>query len=179
MKQAERQAVLLSLIARLRERGSWCGETHIQKDTFFLQEGCDVPVEFNYIMYKHGPYSFDLNDELTAMRADGLLTVVPAEPYGAHLYPSEMAPTFLARFRNTVGRHAAAVERVARHMATKNVKELERSATALYVLRSQPAATTDVLAAEINRLKPHMSIAEATVALAEVRQFIDLAQSPA
>lgn len=66
MKRLQRDAVILSLIENLRAKGSWCGETHIQKATYFVQELLRVPLEFEFVLYKHGPYSFDLSDELTA-----------------------------------------------------------------------------------------------------------------
>ena len=69
MERLQRAAVLLSLIEQLKDRGSWCGDTHIQKTTYFLQELLKVPLGFEFILYKHGPYSFDLEDEITALRA--------------------------------------------------------------------------------------------------------------
>jgi hypothetical protein len=74
MKRQKRDAILLELIDKLERRGSWCGETHIQKATFFLQEMLRVPMDFGFILYKHGPFSFELRDELTAMRADNYIT---------------------------------------------------------------------------------------------------------
>jgi hypothetical protein len=35
---SSRCALIVDLIKRLRERGSWCGETHIQKAMFILQD---------------------------------------------------------------------------------------------------------------------------------------------
>ncbi len=35
MKRLQRDAVILSLIENLRAKGSWCGETHIQKSNIF------------------------------------------------------------------------------------------------------------------------------------------------
>lgn len=171
MTRVQRQAVFLSLIDALRRHGSWCGETHIQKTAYFLQEASGVPLDFNFILYKHGPYSFDLNDELTALRADQLLVVQPADPYGAHLYPGPEATAFLARFPITINRHAAAVKTVAEEFGKRTVAELERLATALYVLRSLPTATDDEQAVQINKFKPHVTIPEARAALAAVRGF--------
>ena len=39
-----------------------------QKAVYFLQEIFDVPTGIEYILYKHGPYSFDLTADLTALR---------------------------------------------------------------------------------------------------------------
>ncbi len=80
--QKQRFTLLLHMIGRLIEKGSWFGETHIQKCIYFLQEYYHVPSGYEYILYKHGPFSFELRDELTVMRADGLLSLIPRPPYG-------------------------------------------------------------------------------------------------
>ena len=82
MDRLRRAALLTRLIELLRKKGSWCGETHIQKSTFFVQNLMKVPLSFDFILYKHGPFSFDLRDELTGLRADGLIRLEPQWPYG-------------------------------------------------------------------------------------------------
>ena len=77
-----RWSILLELISELKKEVSWCGETHIQKSTFFLEEMLNVPLELDFIMYKYGPYSFELNDDLTALRAYHYLFIIPQDPYG-------------------------------------------------------------------------------------------------
>lgn len=51
MKRLQRDAVILSLIENLRSKGSWCGETHIQKATYFIQELLRVPLEFGSVTF--------------------------------------------------------------------------------------------------------------------------------
>jgi hypothetical protein len=60
MNRLQRAVVLLSLLERLKERGSWCGETHLQKSAYFLQDMLSAPLGFDFILYKHGPFAFDL-----------------------------------------------------------------------------------------------------------------------
>ena len=171
MTRRQRQVVLLALIQRLREKGSWCGETHVQKSAYFLQELLTVPLDFNMIFYKHGPYSFDLSDEITALRGDFLLSVQSREPYGRRLLPTEHAQRLLERFPKTVQAHDPAVRFVADRLGPKNVAELERLATALYVYRERPDASRESQAREINRLKPHVSHEEAIAALKTVEHM--------
>jgi hypothetical protein len=57
MEDNTRQVVLLSLLETMGARGSWCGETHVQKCTYFLQEALDVPLGLSFVLYKHGPFS--------------------------------------------------------------------------------------------------------------------------
>jgi hypothetical protein len=63
MERLQRASILLTLNEELRRAGSWAGETHMQKATYFLQELTRIPLEFDFVLYKHGPFSFDLRDE--------------------------------------------------------------------------------------------------------------------
>ncbi len=73
MNRLQRAVVLLTMLDALKRRGSWCGETHLQKSVYFLVELCAVPLGYSFVLYRHGPYSFELSDEITALRADMLL----------------------------------------------------------------------------------------------------------
>jgi uncharacterized protein YwgA len=171
MNPAQRQAVLLALIRALKAERSWCGETHIQKTVYFLQTALGVDLGFPYILYKYGPFSFDLNDELTALRANLLLDVKPEEPYGSHLYPSAHAERYLARFPRTLGTHLPALERVAALLGAKSVTDLERVTTMLYATRERQNATDDELIERVREIKPHITHDEARDALRFVREL--------
>ena len=82
MDRLEKATILLTLIEKLKAKGSWGGETHIQKAAYLLQDILNVDTGFDFILYKHGSYSFELTDELKAMRADGFLSLESAPPYG-------------------------------------------------------------------------------------------------
>jgi uncharacterized protein YwgA len=177
MNETQKNVVLLSFIELMRAKGSWCGETHVQKGTYFFQELVGVPLEFAFILYKHGPYSFDLKDQIAALRADLLLTVVSRDPYGPSIILGENSPPLLERFPKTRERFHTQAEFVASHFASRRVAELERLATALFVTRNDlPDGTPEARAARINKLKPHVSIEEAHDAVKEVDRFIVKAQ---
>jgi uncharacterized protein YwgA len=171
MNGLQRASILLSLVENLRERGSWCGETHIQKSTYFLQELLEVPLEFEFILYKHGPFSFDLSDEITAMRADALLRLQPQpHPYGPSLIPDEGTESIKKRFAKTQKKYARKVEFVADKLRNSGVANLERYATALYVIQeSNRTSDAESRASRIHDLKPHISIEEGREAL----RFVD------
>ena len=65
MERLQKAAILTELADQLRREGSWCGHTHMQKATYFLQDLLEVPTGYEFILYKHGPYSFDLSEEMT------------------------------------------------------------------------------------------------------------------
>ena len=90
MKRLQRAAVLVDLADRLREKGSWCGETHLQKATFFFQQLFEPDLGFNFVLYRYGPFSSELREELSSMRADGLLRLkAQPYPYGPTLEPTD------------------------------------------------------------------------------------------
>jgi hypothetical protein len=93
MKRLQRESVIIELADQLRAYGSWCGETNIQKATYFLQTLFDPELEFDFILHRHGPFSFELRDELLSMRGDGLLKLEPANPYGPRIKPTDTGST--------------------------------------------------------------------------------------
>jgi hypothetical protein len=178
MERSQRTAVLLSLIAQLQSRGSWCGETHIQKTAYFLQELLGVPLAFDFVLYIHGPVSFDLADEITAMQCDQLLGVVVRDPlFEPRLLPSQTSQNFLARFPLTRQRYEHPIRFVAERLARKNVAELERLATALFVSRMPDApADPTARALKISQLKPHIQPEQARAAVLVVDRMSEEAK---
>jgi hypothetical protein len=136
MDRLERAAIVLALVQKLQQYHSWCGETHIQKSTYFLKELTQMPLDYDFILYKHGPYSFGLTDELTAMRADAMLRIkAQPYPYGPGLVPGNTSQEVMELYPETTAAYAAAVEFVARNFGNKGIAELERLSTALFVTR--------------------------------------------
>ena len=167
MKKMQRDAVLLSLIKEMKANGSWCGETHIQKAAYFLQELLHVPMSFEFILYKHGPYSFDLSDEVTAMRADSLIVYKTRLPYGPSLFPTKEGQEFLNRYPKTQSKYYDKIKFIAEKIGNMGVADLERLATALYVTLNEnlPGKSREI---RITELKPHIKIDEANEAVKSI-----------
>jgi hypothetical protein len=173
MTDMQKDVVLLCFINRLKEQGSWCGETHIQKGTYLFQEVLGVPLGFQFILYKHGPYSFDLKDGLTALMADNLLDVKPRPPYGPGLLPGENSQALLGRFPRTSRQYQPQAEFVARRVASYDVKALERLATDVFVTREElPNGTVEQRAAKLHELKPHIPLELAHDAIVQADKLI-------
>ena len=165
MKRLKRSAIVLSLIERLREKGSWCGETHIQKTTYFLQKLLKVPLKFKFILYKHGPYSFDLSDELMAMRADMIVKLKSQQPYGPSIVPGPTSEQLKRLFPKTLLKYESKVCFIANQLADYGVADLERIATAFFIANESGISAPQQIAAKINKIKPHISTEQATHAL--------------
>jgi uncharacterized protein YwgA len=168
MKRLEKASLIVSFIETLCNKGSWCGETHIQKSMYFLQHLTNVPMEFEFILYKHGPFSFDLRDELTALRVDGVLELNIRPPYGPGLLPTQNGKRIRDHFSQTVQKYLKQMEFVAHYLGPKSVVELERIGTALFVTLKTVIQDQQTRANEINGLKSHIPIDTALAAVQEV-----------
>jgi uncharacterized protein YwgA len=173
MKRLQRAAVMLSLVDKLREKGSWCGETHIQKGAYLLQEMLAVPLEVEFVLYKHGPYSFDLNDQLSWLKADGILVeeIMPY-PYGPKIGPGKLAEQVLSMHPKTNALYDAQLQFIADNLGDSKVVVLERIATALYVTKELEGADIETRARRLTELKPHVAVEDAEEAVATVDRMI-------
>ena len=172
MNERERRALVCRLVKEMGQTDSWAAETHIQKCVYFLQEMLDVPAGYDYILYKHGPYSFDLRRELAVMRSRLQLDLNPRYPYG---------PSFILGVRGElslglVAKYSDAVKFVANELSIRTAGNLERVSTALYVRVKNPELTDVEAAQQVNKLKPHVSIAQATEAVTETHRLREVAR---
>ena len=173
MEQTERAAIVLELMGALRSRGSWCGETHVQKCVYLIQEGLKVPSKFEFVLYKYGPYSFELHDLLGEMRADLLLDrETRPDPYGPTLKPSASGANLLRRLESTTGPYRAAIALVAEEFGGRGVSDLERIGTAMYVTR-EGGSDAGERASRVVALKPHVGYEAALTAVQEVDRLLD------
>jgi len=171
MNRTRRGVLLAELIDRMKSNGSWCGETHLQKAIYIAQALAGLKTGYKFILYKHGPFSFDLRDELTALRADEVLFLQPRGSYGPTYETTERACNWKERYPRTLAEYSRGIEFAATAIGDKGVTELERLATALYVRlkqsEQQGGMTVEEAAARITALKPHISVQDADCAVRE------------
>jgi hypothetical protein len=177
MDRLRKAALLTRLIEQLRERGSWCGETHVQKATLFLQDLMRVPLGFDFILYKHGPFSFDLRDELTSMRADELIKLEPRWGYGPRIATTDRSKYIQGLYLKTLERYDERISSITDKLGDKGVADLERLATALYVTQHLGRGhSEDERATTLTKLKPHIAREDALAAITEVDGMIEQLQ---
>ncbi|HEV2522466.1 MAG TPA: hypothetical protein VGT24_08800 [Candidatus Acidoferrales bacterium] len=177
MDRLKKTALLTALAENLRKKGSWCGETHLQKATYFLQELERVPVGFDFILYKHGPFSFELRDTLTGMRADGLFDLHQQWPYGPTLIPTEKSKLLRQQYSKTLQKYKKQLNFVSDQLGRQNVSELEKLATALYIRIEMTSKSETQRAKYLHSLKPHVSLDDSLEAVKTVDGFVKLAKS--
>lgn len=170
MNSARRTAIMTRLASELGKRGNWCGETHLQKATYFLQHLFGINLGFEFIIYLHGPYSFELRDYLTGMRADDYLSVeLQPYPYGPSLVPTARAES-LAQRSHAAAQAEEAIRTLAEWLGVRSVAELERLSTAFYVSVTK-GGTAEDWARRTHELKPHVSLEQALAAAREIAAF--------
>ena len=167
LNQVERRELVCHLVDSMRKHDSWAGETHIQKCVMFLQKLMDVPTGYQFVLYLHGPFSFDLRSELALMRARLQLDIEPNPSYG---------PSFTLGQRGQLAIESPtgyenAIDAIAREVSVKDTRALERLSTAFFLMDEHPAQSTRETAEEINRLKPHVSIEQALRAIEEAEDL--------
>ena len=111
------------------------------------------------MLYKHGPFSFDLSDELTSLRADRVFDQeVQQYPYGPKLKPGSLADRIKETYPSTIDKYDQAVTFVADHLGDSGVAALERLATALYVTKEGKSGEgINDRADRLREIKPHVS----------------------
>src|SRR5688572_29134336 len=131
MDNLQKAAILSRLVVELRERGSWSGETHVQKATFLLQDAAGVPLDYHFVLYKHGPFAFDLREDLNESNGDGLLVIEPqAYPYGPKLTVTTRGQRNMQLREETIQRYRERIDAVVGFAGANGVTWLERIATA-------------------------------------------------
>jgi uncharacterized protein YwgA len=179
LKPSQQLVIVSRLVRELEARGSWGGETHIQKAVFFLKELGGVPLDFEYILYLHGPFSFPLREELIRMRAKGLVErVLRPYPYGPSYRATTEAEELENQFPNTLGRYENAISYVSDLVGDKSAGELEKQATALYLIRQQQKDSASQ-GAELHDLKPHIPPEDAVEAVEEMITIIEASPAAA
>ena len=167
IKEPDRRELLCHLIAAMREAGSWVGETQIQKSVMFLQLLLSVPLGYQFVLYKHGPFSFDLRSELAVMRAGLQLDV----EYRMHYGPSFTLGKWGIAALEKPTAYKDEIEFVAERISTEASRPVERISTAFFLTNKYPEKGTAEVARDINRLKPHISVDQALLAIEDAKEL--------
>jgi len=172
MSNLKQAAILAQLIEKLRSRGSWAGETHIQKACFFMQNLFDGEDDFDFILYHYGPFSFDLRDKLENMLAEGFVELDRALGYGPQFRVTDRGKMLMEKFPNALGNRMEQIEGTANFVRNRNAGELERTSTALFLIRKNKGASDSEIVRELVKIKPHVPKEAALEAVHEIKSVL-------
>jgi len=77
MERNQRIKLLLHIIDKLHSKGDRNGETNIQKLAYFIIKAKLAPLDYDYVLYNYGPYSFQLKDDLTYIEESRMVCKEP------------------------------------------------------------------------------------------------------
>lgn len=171
MKRLQKAALIVEMLDEMIKKGSWAGETHLQKCLFFLQDMRNVPIGYEFQLYRYGPFSFDLRDDLVQLQAEGVLNLSPrSASYGASLEPSETSLLLLRKhFPGTLKKYRNEIGFIAAHFGSLNARDLECLTTAYYFHLEDSGSSNEEIGSMINRVKPYIGVSEGADAAKRVR----------
>ena len=164
LNSRELKAVLCQLVHKMGEQESWTGHTQVQKSCLFLQKMLNVPLGYDFELYLHGPYSFELKDDLEDMLFMEELGLKPRPGYGPSFFVTDRGEGRMDK----ISEYLSEIEFVANEVARKDVRQLEQISTAYFLMIQNNGLKEEDIPAEVNRLKPHISEDVARSALGEV-----------
>lgn len=166
----DKHAYILETVEALKRNGSWCGKTHVQKNLFLLQQLIDDGVPFQYVFYKHGPYSFDVESEIEQMKSYGAINIEPVAGYGVVINPDENAE-YVRRNTDLSDETKAIIEKLSQLTGPMGVSELERMSTAAWVRYREHLTDSQAVSERMHTLKPHISQDDARKADEEILRW--------
>ncbi len=171
----KKHAIILSVIEFLHRHGSWTGKIQIQKALSLLHDKDSAKVPFQFVIYRHGPYSFEVEEELEQMRSYGAIEIEPnAQGYGVVLRPGPMAD--IAELKGKIAEETKqAISAVCRFVGNRDASDLERLATASWIRKQEKKDNNQAVALRLHQLKPHISIMVAEEADRAVGEWLNQA----
>ena len=132
------------------------------------QEIVGTPSKFKFILYKHGPYSFELSECLQGLIADDLIQMQTRPPYGpSSRFRRRLVCLLLMLIRSEGCRDS--IRFMSKKLGRKGVAELEKLATATYVNRKFGLdLSLEERARILTSLKSHVPVETARQAFTEV-----------
>ncbi|MCH8802203.1 MAG: hypothetical protein IH963_14980 [Chloroflexi bacterium] len=146
--QETRLALVYGLVGILEDTG----KIRLQKLLYFLQEACGVPTGFSFRMHHYGPYSEDLDTDLTRLKMGGYLNIVSdPQGYGFHVNVADGPDE---KWQDIFDSKKTEIERTLALFGDKTPSQLELMATIHFVDRLHDHPKTKELVTVVNGLKP-------------------------
>jgi hypothetical protein len=163
--------LLLEAIEQFHTNGEMPKSTHLQKAMFFLLANGVEEVPFSFILYKHGPFSVDIESELGEMKSYCAICSDSRPGFSQVLVPGTYAPALKQKVQ-LGNEERAAVAEVCRFLARKPLVEIELLATAAWIKANEQLGSLDEIANRLQVLKPYVSHPEAVRRVGELEHII-------
>jgi len=170
-----KNTLILFLIKRFQDNESWCSETHMQKSIYFIQNFfSEFPLNFEFVLYKYGPFSFDLREKLFELFMKRYIHFIPKPyPYGPSIELTESGKIFIDSNENEINKYKQEINFISKEISKKVVSELEKLSIALYVKKAigENSGISERVK-KIVELKPHIKNTEAEESIYKLDEMI-------
>lgn len=177
----EKHAFLLSLIERLAAVDVPTDRSHIHKSLFLLSEAVADLVPFTFI-YRNGPYSYDIDEELSQMRSYAAITdAAPrngsAIQEGVVVYRPDQNASLLQRKYRPSQETLRRIDTICSFVQSvgKPPIELDRQATVAWIMRRERVQDASHIVSRFLELKPNSSRENIEIALGLVNDWFEKA----
>ena len=148
----KRLAVIQLIVNELADTG----KIKIQKILYFIQEALGVPLEYRFRMHHYGPFSEDIESDISVMRAVGYVDInVDVQGYGYHITPAseEELP-----WDNETEKYREEILKAIAALGTLDASRLELFATVHFVQHLLDEPSKIKVLDTVSRLKPKFTI---------------------
>ena len=147
--QELRLAILHKVISELDD----VGKTQMQKLGYFLQEAFQVPTKYHFRMHHYGPYSNELDTDLTRLRITGYIDIQrDPQGYGFHISSKDDNPP--SEWNSLINDYDNSIENVISAFGNRKPTELELAATIHFVKNLASSASEEDILNTVKALKP-------------------------
>lgn len=166
--------LLGALVESLTEVSSagYCGQTHIHKAAFIGQELLGVPFGLHWQLHHYGPFSRGVRPGLNRCEEEGTVAT-HVHPRGLRVMRPVDAPHIPLSIE-----FQEKLQLLARRLAPMTRDQLEKVATAAWVTRFPDGRdmTVQSRAAQVHKIKPHISTAVAAKAVVYLDDLVERAR---
>lgn len=156
MKKQKDNAILMNLINTLQRQGSWTGETKLQRISYFLKHLMGVPLDFDFILYKHGMFSFGLQTELNILYGYKLLDLETIHPYSPKFVVSDVGEVFLKKFPKTTAKYEKQIDFLVDELGKMAVEGLSSRSIVHYITSKNLTLDQKGRTKKLMELKPFL-----------------------
>lgn len=142
MEFEQNDLLLLKTISLCNDNGVSCSDIRIQKILYLISIKKDLT--YNFVMYKNGPHSFELQDDITKLKAYMIIReTYKSNLVGLSIYDKEKIKGFIS---STLDKDLSdKLENIFNLVKELSVKQLEELTTNIYFEKnlSKPTKNTD------------------------------------
>jgi len=108
------------------------GKTALQKIIYILQGSCNVPLNYHFEFFTHGPYSRKLSNDLELAEYNRAIKI-NKEEMGTNISQGEKSEEFISLVHDFISKYDNDICRVLADFGGYNAKELEVRATLIFI----------------------------------------------